>query len=375
MEISKKLRSELIYSSARRMQIPIVASFELTARCNFHCRMCYVCRFPDDRDAMLKELTAEQWIRIGEEARDEGLYFLTLTGGEIFLRKDFRQIYEAFSDMGFQITLYTNGSMITEETAKWLGRIPPALVSVSVYGASPETYEIITGHRDGFDRTMRGIKALMDNGIRTEIKTTIVKANQNEFDAMVRIADQLGLRLGLVDYVTPRREGTGTDPLANRLTPLEVTLYNKRFEEYIADFSLKNKQVDDRISHMEIIDNWGNPQEDPSDYGEPHGNAFRCAAGHSAYWITWDGKMTPCAFLPVPVLNVLEKPFKEAWNELKVKCNEVPKCQECEDCDMRWACMICPARLYSETGSFEKKAEYLCEMTKYKIDLRLKDKL
>jgi len=192
VEISKRLRSEAIHRAASRMQIPVTASFELTARCNFHCGMCYVCRYPNDLEALRKELSAEQWIRSGEEARDEGLYFLTLTGGEIFLREDFRQIYEAFSNMGFRSVLYTNGSMITEETAKWLAKIPPRLVSVTVYGASAETYEAVTGHRDGFERTMRGIRALLDNGINTEIKTTVVKANQNELEALIRIADKLG---------------------------------------------------------------------------------------------------------------------------------------------------------------------------------------
>lgn len=242
MEITKKLRNEAIHRAAIRLQIPIIASFELTARCNFHCGMCYVCRYPNDREAMSKELSAEQWIRIGEEARDEGLYFLTLTGGEIFLRSDFRQIYEAFSNMGFRIALYTNGSMINEETARWLSRIPPALVSVTMYGASSETYEIITGHRDGFDRTMRGIRALMDNGIPTEIKTTVVKANQNELEAMTRIADQFGLMLGLVNYVATRRDGAGTDPLTNRLTPQETVLHNERFEKYITDYLHRQKK-------------------------------------------------------------------------------------------------------------------------------------
>lgn len=370
MEVSRKLTSESIYRVARRMQIPILASFELTARCNFHCRMCYICRFPDDRDAMLKELTAEQWIRVGEEARDAGLYFLTLTGGEIFLRKDFRQIYEEFSNMGFQITLYTNGSMITEETAKWLGKIPPKLVSVTLYGASAETYEIITGHRDGFERTMRGIKSLMDNGINTEIKTTVVKANQNEFEAMTQIADQFGLRLGSVNYVTAGKDGVDTDPLANRLTPMETAIYSEKFDEYNINFSLKNKQDKDQIQHedMEEKDEWENPEANCG----PHLNAFRCAAGHNACWFSWDGQLTPCVFLPIPSINVLEKSVKDAWDELKVKCNEIPKCQECEACDMREACMTCPARLYMETGSFEKKAEYLCEFTKCRIDLKQK---
>jgi len=333
--------------------------------------MCYVCRYANDREATRKELTAEQWIKIAEEARDEGLYFVTLTGGEIFLRQDFRQIYEALSNMGFRINLYTNGSLITDETAKWLAKIPPRMVSITMYGASAETYKAITGHRDGFERAMRGIRALLDNGVPTEIKTTVVKANQHEFDALVKIADQFDLMLGLVNYVAPRREGFGTDPLTNRLTPQETVCHNEQFERYIEDYLKKNRTSNAQTQQMEIIDPWSE-SEAAAAQDMPNASAFGCTAGRSACWFSWDGKITPCAFLPVPEVSILDRPFKQAWEELKAKCREVPRCRECMECDIKEACITCPGRLYVETGSFDKKADYLCELARCRMSLRQK---
>lgn len=376
--MSWKEVNRLIYDNAKKMEIPVTASFELTARCNFHCKMCYLCRFPEDKEATKQELTATQWIRLGEEARDAGVFFVTITGGEIFLRKDFKQIYEAFANMGFNITLHTNGSMITDEVAQWLGKIPPAKVSITVYGASPETYEEITGHRDGFERTLRGIKALVDNRIHTEIKTTVVKTNQNEFDKMMQLADKLGIELGVVNYVGPRRDDVCTDPLANRLDPKETAIYEKKFQDYKYNIYLNKMKgkaeihSSDRKDIKNIEQNTEHTTEHNIDtISEPDNNAFKCSAGKYACWFTWNGKMTACGLLPNPALNVLDKPIKELWSELKAKCNEIPKCQDCKDCEVIEYCMACPARLYSETGSFSKKAAYLCETAQSRIDLNV----
>jgi MoaA/NifB/PqqE/SkfB family radical SAM enzyme len=373
MGISWIQASNLIYESAKKAEIPVTASFELTARCNFHCKMCYLCRYADDKEALKKELDAKQWISLGEEARDAGVLFVTLTGGEIFLRKDFRQIYEAFSNMGFNITLHTNGSMITEETAEWLGRIPPSQVSITVYGASPETYEKITGHKDGFERTIRGIKALTDNKIHTEIRTTIIKANQNEFNEMMQLAKELGIEMGVVNYVGPRRDVGCTDPLSNRLTPMETAIYEKKFQDYNYNAYLE------RTGTNAMIQNSGIEQlnhQDPSTavLSKTNSSAFKCSAGKYACWFTWDGKLIACGLLPSPAFNLSDKPLQELWNELKAKCKEIPKCPECKDCEIIEHCMACPARLHSETGSFEKKAAYLCETAQCRVDLNVTNK-
>ena len=68
----------------------------------------------------LKGKTAEEWIDLSRQARDAGVLYVLLTGGEVFLRSDFRQIYEAISEMGFSVQIYTNGTLITPEIAKWL---------------------------------------------------------------------------------------------------------------------------------------------------------------------------------------------------------------------------------------------------------------
>ena len=107
--------SQYLHNKAGRMKLPVSATFELTSRCNFNCKMCYVHDADCSRDKPL-ELTAAQWIDIAEQAEKAGTLFLLLTGGEPLLREDFNEIYAAIAKMGFVISVNTNLSLLTEET-------------------------------------------------------------------------------------------------------------------------------------------------------------------------------------------------------------------------------------------------------------------
>lgn len=353
------LTKKLLDSSYKK-KLPIAGSFELTPRCNFHCKMCYVCRGANDNEAMASELTADDWIRIGKDARDAGLFYLTLTGGEVFLRKDFRKIYEALAQMGLRIVIYSNGSLITQEIARWLKEAPPAMVSVTVYGASSETYERITGAASGFSNTLRGLDALKTQGIVTGIKMTAVKGNYKEFDQIYDIAKKYNTGLGIVSYISPRREGDSTDPEGNRLSPEEIITFEKMAISRNNDLGSQEHSTNLDEDNMTIL------PEDRSAELIDKDSAFTCYAGHAGFWITWDGKLTPCGLLCTPEERPLDIGFYNAWEALKEKCRIIPQCTECNNCSLRQYCGTCPARRITESGAFDKPADYLCDQAKYR---------
>ncbi len=347
--------------------LPLSGSFELTSRCNFKCRMCYVCTPANDKKASEAELTAEQWIEMGRQARDAGLFYLILTGGEVFLRKDFEKIYEALTEMGLNITIFTNGSMITPEKAKWLGKIPPHRVSVTVYGGSPETYEKVTGCREGYVKTINALELLKSEGIRLEVKTTVVEGNYGDYKELYKIAHTYSNVLGVVNYISPRREGCWSDPLGNRLSPVDIVEYEERISLYGEKAYPRNSKVElnineDSMEHKIVISDKTQRMLESS--------AFRCQSGKTGFWITWDGRMIPCGLLDTPSANPLEIGFVKAWEKLKEGCSQVPKCGDCEKCDMKNDCISCPGRLLTETGSFTKPAQYLCESARHRIEIR-----
>lgn len=367
-EIYQNIINESIKEGA-----PTVGYFELTSRCNFHCKMCYVCSMPEDRSYLENELTAPQWIDLAQQVRDAGLLFLTLSGGEIFMRKDFFEIYEPLSEMGFNITLFTNGSLIDAQKAKRLGRMPPSKVSITLYGAGPETYGRVTGHPEGFSNTINAIKLLQAENIKVELKTTAIKDNYKEFHDIYKIADGLGLSLGIVNYVAPRREGCGTDPENNRLDPLELA----RYERMLQDFRLEHTDMEklkkelkvsvEDVMNEETINEAINKLLDTKKYD----CVFNCTATRCAFWLSWDGKLTPCGLLTEPCADVRKLGFVESWNFLKSAGQEVPVCSECNSCEYRKKCMTCPARLKVETGYFDRPAPYLCELSKARADLQV----
>ena len=105
--------STYLHAKGRQQGLPIAGNFELTARCNFNCPMCYVHLSESDVQAAGRELTAAQWLQIAKDARDRGMMFVLLTGGEPFVRKDFFKILHGMQDLGLFVSINSNGSMLS----------------------------------------------------------------------------------------------------------------------------------------------------------------------------------------------------------------------------------------------------------------------
>ncbi len=367
MSLNWKEFNKRLAANALENGIPISGAFELTSRCNFKCKMCYVACPANDVNALSIERSAEEWIDMGRQARDAGLLYLILTGGEVFIRPDFQKIYEALCNMGLNLTIYTNASLITPEKARWLGKMPPSKLSVTVYGASPETYERITGSADGFNRTIQALDNLKAENINLEIKTTVVEGNYKDYEQIYKIAHTYCDNLGIVNYISPRREGCGSDPMGNRLSPVDIVNYERYITEYGEKMRHKDKSVElkigqDEMEQNNLFSNKVNKMLEES--------AFKCQAGKTGFWVTWDGRMLPCGLLNEPVAKIFEIGFVNAWQQIREGCTKVPKCQDCIECDVQSECMVCPGRLMTETGCFTKPASYLCEAAKYRASLK-----
>lgn len=350
--------SETLVRESIRRRIPISGAFELTSRCNLQCKMCYICQPAREQNIINKERTAKEWIKLAGEARDAGMLFLLLTGGEVFIRKDFKEIYEELSNMGFNINIYTNATLITPQITKWLGRLQPSKISITLYGASPETYQKVCGFADGYKRAVNGIDMLLAEGIVVGLRTTVVMGNAVEFDDLAELADARGIDLGIVNYIAPRREAGCTDPVGNRLSPGDLVEY----EEHVQEYNVRtNKQV--------ITDNSTKPGENRIIEGQA--DAYRCKAGKCEFWVGWDGGMHPCGTFNEPVARPFETGFLKAWEDLGKLCKLVPICEPCQECSIQNYCIKCPARHMLETGCYDKPAPYLCELAKNRAEKKI----
>lgn len=364
MKTAYDLLIEKLSMQAGLKKIPLNGAFELTSRCNFNCKMCYIHNPSRDKSVVDRELTADQWIRLATDARDAGMLNLVLTGGEIFLRSDIEYIYETLSRMGFKITLYTNGSLIDETKAKWLGRIPPTSMEITLYGASAETYEKLCGNAAGYEGTIRAVDMLLAEGINLELKMTVTYDNMNDMEQIAEFSYKRGLPLTIVDYLYPQM-ACGT--LENcRLTASDTVGFLKKYfdttkrlrKEYsTGELPQQTLQRATRmIKDMEELDKKQSNTTEQS--------AFTCKVGKSSFWITWEGIMVPCGMMNEPAIDLLDNDFRDAWDRLCDGLLRIPACIECRECSLRDYCDVCPAKLKTETGYYDRPAPYLCELAR-----------
>lgn len=175
MDTSWKSVNDALIMNSIKKQVPLMGTFELTARCNLNCKMCYIHNSSNDKGMPAKELTAGQWIRTAEEAVKAGMLHLLLTGGEVFARHDFRSIYEALTSMGLYIRIITNAALIDRDTVTWLSKQPPARVEVTMYGATPGMYRRMCGDHRAYAKVVDAIRLLSAEGINVQLRTTLIK--------------------------------------------------------------------------------------------------------------------------------------------------------------------------------------------------------
>lgn len=340
-----------------KKRYPYSGTFELTGRCNLQCKMCLV-RVDSDRIRALgtMEKTAREWIDMAEQARDAGTLGLLLTGGEAMLRPDFCEIYEAVAQMGFVLTLYTNATIVTDKILKILERYPPHKIGVTMYGASNDTYGKLCGCEDGYDRFVDGVRRLSSLPSVFEMRTTIVKDNLEDLDAMKQFTKkELGedKTLQISRFVTKSIRGGVAHAEECRLTPEENV---RMIYEGISKLHQQSKRNEAGLpSHPEKLKlHW---KKEPCS-----GNwLFKdCNAGTVQYTITWDGSMYACELMPEGCTKPFVDGFEKAWRTLPDKYPRARINGTCLECQYAPFCEVCPAVRQVETGDFFGTPAYFC---------------
>lgn len=322
---------------------PAHGAFELTSRCNLTCRMCYVRQAAGDRTEVAKELPAAAWLELARQAADNGMVFLLLTGGEVFVRRDFFEIYEPLTRMGIVLALFTNGTLITKDIAARLAQAPPSRTEITLYGATAATYEAVSGIPGSFAACCAGIEALVSHRVPLGLKTTITRQNVGELEAMRQMAHNWGLPFSAGWLLSRRPDQTPSDVEECRLSAADcITL-----------------EATDRASAHEWIEAALREMAEGS-----HDN-FYCQAGKAAFVINPVGEMNVCLILPQPAARPLETGFSEAWKQVQHYVETAPPAaSECRACDALTYCGRCPAWSIIETGTLTEPVPYLCEIAR-----------
>lgn len=351
-----QIYSQLLFARAGARGVPLSGTFELTPRCNFSCKMCYIHRAQNDA-ALAQERSAADWLRLAEDCSRAGTLLLLLTGGEPLLHPDFREIYSGCKRLGLMLSINTNASLLDEKMAEFLANDPPLRVNITLYGASPETYGALCGNRAAWEKTTRAIELLQNAGILVKLNLSVTPYNRRDVPAIYDFAHSHGLPLQAATYMFPPVRACEHGAFcADRLTPAEA-----------ADEKLRCDRL--RFSPDECRSRWqsllrGEAIPDPdAECQELPTQKLACRAGSSTFWVTWEHELRPCGMMTQPGVRLDDLPFEAAWQKLREETGRILVPAKCTACPVRHACDQCAAVCQAESGSFTQPPDYLCRMT------------
>jgi radical SAM protein with 4Fe4S-binding SPASM domain len=188
--------------------VPMAALLEITFVCNHACSFCYNC--PTGQ----REMTTTEIFDALQKLADFNILYLTLSGGEPLVRKDFFEIAGRARELGFALRIYTNAYLIDEAMAKRIKDVAnPIEMEISVHGARPETHEKLTCVPGSLQRVIDAVKHLRAQGIKVNLKCPITRDNQDEVLDLYNLARELGATIIFDPVITPRDDGD-KDPLS-----------------------------------------------------------------------------------------------------------------------------------------------------------------
>lgn len=346
---------QFVFRKGAARRIPVSGTFEITSRCNFNCRMCYIHMSPEEQAAFGKELSTDEWLRLGRDAVSEGMIYLLLTGGEPLLRHDFITLYTEFIRMGVMISINTNGALITSEILECFQKYRPEKVNVTLYGMSDESYNRLCGVKDQWKTVIENIKVLKKAGIQIALNTTFTKYNLYDMESIIAFAREVDIPIRMSSFIFPPvRNGHAKDDIY--LLPHEMGRAAAKFDYLTMD----NEQLKKRVQYIkDCLNGDVIPKQNI-----PESRISTCMAGKGAFWISWDGKMYPCGMLADFSENVCSSGFKEGWKRICEIMKNVYLPSECSMCRYQPVCPSCAAVSQCCQGRSDSLVQELCIRTK-----------
>jgi AdoMet-dependent heme synthase len=316
--------------------VPLSVHLDLTYRCNERCVHCYL-----DHDDHGEMTTAEIFDLLAQLA-DAQVFFLTISGGEVLMRRDFFAIVEKARQLLFNVKVKTNGVMVRESEAARLRELGVEQVQISVYSHRSEIHDSITKLPGSLERTVRAIRFLKSQGLKVSISNVVMNANFADQRGVMMLARELGAEYTLDPTITPKLDGD-TSVLTLRIPGGEL---NQIFHD------------------PELVGNVEEFCAPPPPPGEDVMEGLPCSAGHTACYISPYGEVFPCVQFPLPTGNVRRQKFIDIWRDSpqleevrSIRAKDLPTCSTCAHVG---TCTRCPGLAYME-GNMRGPSTADCE--------------
>jgi AdoMet-dependent heme synthase len=372
--------------------------WEVTKGCNLRC---IHCRATATELSSPTDLPTASALRIIDQIVEAANPILVLSGGEPLYRSDIFQLARYATNKGLRVALATNGTLVTKDVARMIVDAGVRRVSISLDGADAATHDSFRGIPGAFDAAVHGLRNLKSLGMSVQINMTIARHNAHQLPDVLQLARNLGADALHTFLLVP--VGCGVDIAAEQMVPPEEyeRMLNWFYDQSVAGgIELKatcaphyfrvarQRRAADRRASQQLtgIAPAPNTSPQPSSIGptditmpgstgmaiKPQGighavghpgghpsdlNAMTkgCLAGTGVCFISHEGEVYPCGYLPVIAGDLRRQTFSDIWDnaavfhELRDTENLKGKCGCCE---FRNVCMGCRARAYAATGDF-----------------------
>ena len=318
-------------------KVPGNICFGITSRCNLNCKHCLNRGLPNHEP----DMTTEELLSVIDQMAEGGTRSVSLFGGEPLCHPEFKRIVEYLNKCNISLSLNTNGTLIDPETARWLKEHKISGTVVSFDGSRASIMDRIRGE-GAFGKSLRGIEALRNEGIRVLLSVTLNRLNFKDVREMALLGKKIGgstIRFNHVFfggnaacfardlYLSPQEERQAIEAVwqakeefGDFINPTSSYLCQKKKMERVKDY----KPAEDKITIPP------------------------CGAATGKCTIRPDGWVVPCEIIwEVKCGNLKEKTLQEIWQDsevmnsfrrpLEIDLNDIP---ECKNCKYQYLCFI-----------------------------------
>lgn len=322
-------------------EAPRLVAWEVTRACNLACRHCRATAQPHPAPG---QLSREEGFRLIEDiARLGPGIILILTGGEPLLRADIFDLASYGLDQGLKVVMSPNGTLIDAPLARKMAAAGLSRVSVSLDGATAEQHDAFRGLPGAFEALKRGINHLKAAGLPFQINTTISPMNIGQIEAIQDLAREWGAVGHHIFLLVPTGRGAGLPEGAAEQYEEVLTGLWRRSSEITMEFKATCAPQYNRLSRrLGCAGGPSHPAAGPQSRG--------CLGGQGFAFVSHDGVVQPCGYLPLDSGRVRERPFDRIYREspvfqaLRDKNRYRGKCGQCEYWNI---CGGCRARAHA----------------------------
>ena len=377
------------YMDATDIKIkPRLIFWEVTKGCNLRC---IHCRATATELSSPTDLPSVKALNLIEQISQYCSPILVLSGGEPLFRSDIFELASYATHWGLRVALATNGTQVSKEVARKIVESGVRRVSVSLDGADATTHDTFRGIPGAFDAALRGFRNLRELGMSMQINMTIVRHNALQLPAVLRLAIELDADALHTFLLVP--VGCGAGIAAEQMVPADeyeriLNWFYDRSKEGEIELKatcaphyfrvVRERGAAERRSssltpfgphrgvagtgpaEMTQPGSMGVALHPPRTYSHLHNDGTKavtkgCLAGTGVCFISHQGEVYPCGYLPVLAGDLRQQSFEEIWRsaavfqQLRDTSNLKGKCGRCE---FRNVCMGCRARAYAATGNY-----------------------